>query len=74
MRLKVAEIRKITSSFPPYPFDIEWHDHSIKYNPHAVWERSECNGPTYFHDLMCIEKGNVLYMPPEIRSHIYECI
>ena len=28
-------------------------------------------GPSYFQDLMCVGKGNVPYMPREIREHIF---
>ena len=70
MRRKLAEIREITSAFPPYWFDIEWPNGSITYGANAVWERAYWNGPGYFHDVMCVGKGSVPYMPMDVRAHI----
>ena len=57
------------AAFRP-PFDIDWDFAAapIKSDRNRVWERNKVNGPTYFKDIMCIGKGNVPYMPREMRE------
>ena len=70
MRRKLADIREIEDAFPCYRFGIEWHMCSIKYNSLLIFDTDSRNGPSYFHDLMCIGKGSVPYLPHEIRDRI----
>ena len=65
-----AEIREIATVFPPEEFGIDWAWGGIAYDTSAVWEKCEWNGREYFHDISCIGKGDVPYLPPDIRAHI----
>ena len=67
MRDKMEEVREIYRAFPPYEIE---YDYVIKYFPYRVWELCEWNGPTYFHDLMCVGNGNIPYIPRDVRALI----
>ena len=69
---KHGEIREIMSAFPPYMCNIEYGG-DIKYYPRKIWELNECNGPTYFQDLMCIGKGSIPHIPRDVRALIKCC-
>ena len=68
MRGYVDEIWEIIRAFrTPRGLVYEW---DVKYNKSQVWERKESNGPAYARMCMCVGKGTMPYMPPELREAI----
>ena len=73
MRVKLAEIREIVWEFKrPAQFNIQYdyYKGGITYSPCLIWEQNERNGPTYFRNLMSVGKGDVPYLPSDIRTLI----
>ena len=72
MKAKLAEIREIVWEFKPAQFNIQYDYYrgSITYSPRLIWDRHPYNGPTYFRDLMSVGKGNVPYIPSDVRKLI----
>ena len=68
MRGYFDEIRDIIRAFQtPCDLAYEWN---VKYNDFQVWERKASNGPAYARMAMCVGKGTMPYMPPELREAI----
>lgn len=72
MNAKLAEIREIVWEFKPAQFNIQYDCYKgrITYSPRLIWELNKRNGPAFFRDLMSVGKGNVPYMPNDIRKQI----
>ena len=68
MREMFEEIWDIISAFPRPP-ELEY-EYNIKYTNSQIWERRASNGPVYARMAMCVGKGSIPYMPPEIREAI----
>ena len=69
MSRKLRETRNIMLAFPPPP-TVDWPYCRIRFYPDKIWECSKWNGSRFFHDVMCVGKGTVPYLPPDIRAHI----
>ena len=68
MREMFEEVWEIISAFPP-PTGLEY-ECNIKYTSSQIWEQRPSNGPVYVRMAMCVGKGAMPYMPPEIREAI----
>ena len=71
MRGNFEEIWDIISAFPT-PRGLEYQ-YNVKYNSSQIWERRASNGPAYARMVMCVGKGTMPYMPPELREAIISC-
>ena len=66
--MKHEEIWEIISRFR-IPPALEYN-YDINYNMSLIWERRTSNGPSYVRMVMCVGKGTIPYMPPELRMAI----
>ena len=71
MRGNFEEIWEIILALPT-PRGLEYQ-YNVKYNPSQIWERRASNGPAYARMVMCVGKGTMPYMPPELREAIISC-
>ena len=71
MRDNINEIWKIIWAFPVQSFatsrEYEWE---VKYDDPQIWERNRCNGRAYARMAMCVGKGDMSYLPAELREKI----
>ena len=42
----------------------------VYYDTASIWERDKRKGPTYFWNVMCVGKGDVPYLPSDVRKLI----
>ena len=68
MRENFREVWDITSAFPPPPCVL--YEYNIRYSASQVWERNARNGPAFARMCMCVGKGKIPYIPPELREVI----
>ena len=68
MQMKHEEIWEIISRFR-IPPALEYN-YDINYNTSLIWERKTSNGPAYLRMVMCVGKGTIPYMTPELRMAI----
>ena len=74
MRDNINEIWKIIGAFPVQSFatglEYEWE---VKYDDPQIWERNRCNGRAYARMAMCVGKGDMSYLPADLREKILSC-
>ena len=68
MREKFHEVWDLIYAFPR-PCGLGYNC-NIKYYPLRVWEQCPHNGLAYARMVMCVGKGTMPYLPPELRDAI----
>ena len=78
MRDNIKEIWKIIWAFPvrsfatglEYPYEYSPLQWEVKYDDPQIWERNRSNGRAYARMAMCVGKGEMLYLPADLREKI----
>ena len=71
MRKALDEIRDIVRQFKPYgTIEYDYCRGLVYYDTASIWERDKRKGPTYFWNVMCVGKGDVPYLPSDVRKLI----
>ena len=71
MRGNFKEIWEMIWEFPRPP-GLEYV-YDVKYNGSQIRERNRWNGRAYAHMAMCVGKGDMSYLPAELREKILSC-
>ena len=70
MQGKLDMIDKIVRQFNPDQYFNMRCEYDIQYFTRSIWERDPYNSPTYFRNLMSVGKGDVPYLPSDVRKLI----
>ena len=81
IRDNIKEIWKIIWAFPvhsfatglEYPYDYSPLEREVKYDDPQIWGLNRCNGRAYARMAMCVGKGDMSYLPAELREKILSC-